>query len=178
MRMDIEEMVARLTLEVARLNRMISRQMRFGTVAEVDAAKGVARMMLSDPDGDRAFLGPWRPWAELAGATRSWRPPVPGQQMLVVAPGGDLAQSLLLPATFSNQFQAPSDKGDANRETLGAVTLDMEAERYGITAPHVDLGASGGKGVARIGDMVHVTFGSSAGMHPIIEGSTKVFASD
>lgn len=176
--MDIEEMVARLTFEVARLNRVISRQMRFGTVAKVDAGKGVARMMLSDPQSGSAFLGPWRPWAELAGATRSWRPPVEGQQMLVVAPGGDLAQSLLLPATFSNQFQAPSDKGDANRETLGSVTIDMETERYGIAAPRVDLGEGEGKRVARVGDKVHVTFGSSAGFHPIVEGSSKVFASD
>ncbi len=176
--MDIEEMVARLALEVSRLNRVISRQVRFGTVAKVDAEKGVARMMLSDPDSGDAFLGPWRPWAELAGATRSWRPPVAGQQMLVMAPGGDLAQSLLLPATFSNQFQAPSNKGDANRETLGQVILDMEAERYGITAPRVDLGASDGKAVARVGDMVNVTYGSSAGLHPIVEGSSKVFASD
>lgn len=176
--MDIEEMVARLAFEVARLNRVISRQMRFGTVAEVDAPKGVARMMLSDPQGGGAFLGPWRPWAELAGATRSWRPPVTGQQMLVVAPGGDLAQSLLLPATFSNQFQAPSDKGDANRETLGNVVLDMEADRYGITAPRIDLGDADGKRVARVGDRVHVTHGSSAGFHPIVEGSSKVFASD
>jgi phage baseplate assembly protein gpV len=176
--MDIEEMVARLTLEVARLNRLVSRQMRFGTIAKVDAEKGVARMMLSDPDGGREFLGPWRPWAELAGATRTWRPPVAGQQMLVVSPGGDLNQSLLLPATFSNQFQAPSDKGDANRETFGQVILDMEAGRYGITAPRVDLGESGGRGVARIGDMVQVGHGSSAGLHPIVEGSSKVFASD
>jgi phage baseplate assembly protein gpV len=176
--MDIEEMVARLTFEVARLNRMVSRQMRFGTIAEVDAEKGVARMMLSDPDGGRAFLGPWRPWAELAGATRTWRPPVAGQQMLVVAPGGDLAQSLLLPATFSSQFQAPSQNGSANRETLGSVTLDMEAKRYGITAPRVDLGEPGGKSVARIGDMVRVGHGSSAGLHPIVGGSSKVFASD
>jgi phage baseplate assembly protein gpV len=176
--MDIEEMVARLAFEVSRLNRVISRQMRFGTISEVDPGKGVARMLLSDPDSGGAFQGPWRPWAELAGGTRSWRPPTVGQQMLVVSPGGDLAQSLLLPATFSSKVAAPSDRGDANRETLGDVILDMEAARYGITAPRVDLGGEGGKAVARVGDMVNVTFGSSAGMHPIVEGSSKVFASD
>lgn len=176
--MDIEEMVARLAMEVSRLNRVISRQMRFGTISEVDPSKGVARILLSDPDSGRAFQGPWRPWAELAGGTRSWRPPTVGQQMLVVSPGGDLAQSLLLPATFSSNNAAPSDRGDANRETLGSVILDMEAERYGITAPRVDLGGPEGKAIARIGDKVHVTYGSSAGMHPIVEGSSKVFASD
>jgi len=176
--MDIEEMVARLAMEVSRLNRVISRQMRFGTIAEVDPSKGVARMLLSDPDSGKAFKGPWRPWAEMAGGTRSWRPPTVGQQMLVVSPGGDLAQSLLLPATFSSRVAAPSDKGDANRETLGEVILDMEAARYGITAPRIDLGGEGGKAVARIGDKVNITYGSSAGMHSIIEGSSKVFASD
>lgn len=176
--MDIEEMVARLAMEVSRLNRIISRQMRFGTIAEVDPAKGQARMLLSDPGGGEPFLGPFRPWAELAGATRTWRPPSVGQQMLVVSPGGDLAQSLLLPATFSDHVQAPSNRGDANREVFGSVSLDMEAERYGISAPRVDLGGDGGKAVARIGDMVRVGHGSSAGMHPIVEGSSKVFASD
>lgn len=174
--MDIEEIVARLTMEVARLNRVISRQMRFGTVSAVDAAKGRARMLLSDPDHGE-FLGPWRPWAEVAGATRSWTPPVKGQQMLVISPGGDLRQSLLLPATFSDSFERPSDRGDANRLAFGSGQIDMEADRYSIDWPRIDLGASG-KAVARKGDMVHVQFGSSAGMHPIVGGSDSVFAAD
>lgn len=170
-------MVARLSMEVARLNRVIQRQSRFGTVAEIDAGRARARVLLSDPDHGQ-FIGPWRPWAEMAGATRSWSPPSVGQQMLVIAPGGDLRQSIMLPATFSDSITAPSDRSDANRVSFGAGQLDMEADRYGLAWPRVDLGKGEGKGVARIGDMVNVTFGSSKGLHPIIEGSGSVFAAD
>ena len=40
----------------------------------------------------------------------------------------------------------------------------------------VDLGGSGGQPVARVGDKVEITAGTSAGQWPIISGSGKVKA--
>lgn len=49
----------------------------------------------------------------------------------------------------------------------------------GITSNgEVHLGGDGGKRVARLGDRVHVMTGSSAGLWPIVEASTVVFAVD
>ncbi len=39
---------------------------------------------------------------------------------------------------------------------------------------NVNLGGSGGQPIARIGDKVEITGGSSAGQWPIISGSSKV----
>ena len=55
------------------------------------------------------------------------------------------------------------------------MTIDA-ATNVLVNAPEIELGGEGGKQVARIGDMVNVTFGSSAGLHPIVEGSDVVFA--
>lgn len=172
--MDIEDHVVRLTMEVERLRRLIPRLMRFGTVSEVDAGKALARMLINDPDAGAVFRTPWRPWAELAGQTRTWRPPAVGQQMILFSPSGELRQSIMLPAMFSNQFAQPSQDGGANRDVLGSVTVDVENQRWGVTAPKVDLGAAGGKQVARIGDKVD----TPAGPGVIVEGSSKVFAAD
>jgi phage baseplate assembly protein V len=170
----LEDHIVALRMEVERLRRLVPRLMRYGTVSEVDAPRARARMLVNDPDSDVKFCTPWRPWAELAGQTRTWRPPAVGQQMLLFSPSGQLRQSIMLPAMFSDTFTQPSQDGGANRDVFGSVVVDMEKERWGVTAPQVDLGASGGKPVARIGDKVD----TPAGPGTIVEGSSKVFAAD
>ena len=50
---------------------------------------------------------------------------------------------------------------------------EIEAANVSLKG-NIDLGDAGGKGVARIGDEVEITGGSSAGKWPIISGSSKV----
>ena len=171
--MDIVDQVVRLTMEVERLRRMIPRMMRYGTVAEVDTARARARLLISDPDADKPFLSPWVPWAEAAGQTKTWRPPSVGQQMVFIS-AGDPRRGMLVPATFSDEAASPSSDGDANREVIGSVTIDAGADFYKVTAPRIDLGAAGGRAVARIGDKVTTPLGEG----DIISGSSKVFAAD
>lgn len=52
--------------------------------------------------------------------------------------------------------------------------IEVEAPKVVVLSDDVHLGAEGGQKVARIGDKVDVTAGSSAGQWPIIEGSDKV----
>lgn len=59
-------------------------------------------------------------------------------------------------------------KGDLNLTVAGNVTMTASGS--------VDIGAAGGPAVARVGDMVRVGSGSSAGDWPIISGSSKVNA--
>ena len=70
-------------------------------------------------------------------------------------------------------------KGDVAIKVVG--NANIEGNNINITASsniildgNVDLGGSGGQGVARIGDKVEITGGSSAGQWPIISGSSKV----
>ena len=70
-------------------------------------------------------------------------------------------------------------KGDVIIKVVG--NANIEGDNINITASsnitldgNVDLGDTGGQGVARIGDLVDISAGSSAGQWPIISGSSKV----
>ena len=62
-------------------------------------------------------------------------------------------------------------KGDVKIKVVG--NAEIEAAKVTLKGD-VDLGGSGGQGVARIGDKIEITGGSSAGQWPIISGSSKV----
>ena len=70
-------------------------------------------------------------------------------------------------------------KGDVIIKVVG--NANIEGDNINITASsnitldgNVDLGGSGGQPIARIGDKVEITGGSSAGQWPIISGSSLV----
>lgn len=75
--------------------------------------------------------------------------------------------------------------GDTTLEqNKGALTITTKtatvnaSEKAIVNAPAVALGGEGGPPVARVGDLVHVSFGSSEGMHQIVSGSSVVSAVD
>jgi len=55
--------------------------------------------------------------------------------------------------------------------------IEVEAPKVVVKSDNVQLGADGGAAVARVGDLVNVGAGSSAGQWPIVSGSAKVSAS-
>ena len=70
-------------------------------------------------------------------------------------------------------------KGDVTIKVVG--NANIEGDNINIKGNsnitldgNVDLGGSGGQPIARIGDKVEITGGSSAGQWPIISGSSKV----
>ena len=70
-------------------------------------------------------------------------------------------------------------KGDVTIKVVG--NANIEGDNINIKGSsnitldgNVDLGGSGGQPIARIGDKVEITGGSSAGQWPIISGSSKV----
>lgn len=177
---DLVRVILALQADIAALKRMVAGSMRFGTVKAVDHDAKRVQLLLSEANG-RQFLSPHRPWGEIAGDEKSWRPPTAGQQMMLVAPHGDMRQAIALPMTFSDQNPSPSS--DANTRILSkfgdaSMLFDGGGDRAELSASRVDLGAAEGKKVARIGDKVHVMSGSSTGFWPIVEGSSKVFAAD
>jgi phage baseplate assembly protein V len=59
-----------------------------------------------------------------------------------------------------------------HRVDVIAPDVEVTADTVVVDAPSIDLGGEGGPPVARIGDMVQVGAGSSAGTWPIISGSS------
>lgn len=81
--------------------------LRPGVVAALDAA--AARVRVAYAEGDRRPTTGWLPWvAPAAGAQRRWRAPAVGEQALILAPGGNLAQGVVLAGIYTDAFPPPS----------------------------------------------------------------------
>lgn len=102
--------------------RRVNNVLRLGSVAEVRHA-APARCRVRSGDN----LTDWLPWLSLraggAADGAAWWPPAVGEQVLLLAPGGDLAQAVVLPGVFSDQRPQGSS-------TPGACRLDFAADAH------------------------------------------------
>ncbi|WP_413510476.1 phage baseplate assembly protein V [Serratia liquefaciens] len=88
--------------------RLLRNLIRIGTVNTVDLDRGLCRV---DTGGNRTD---WINWVSLrAGRTRMWWAPSEGEQVLILALGGELDTAFVLPGIFSDDFPAPSASADA-----------------------------------------------------------------
>jgi phage baseplate assembly protein V len=113
--------------------RRISNAIRYGKVAEADYEKALIRVELQDGE----LLSDWIPWITLrAGGDQFWWAPEVGEVMLLLAPSGELANAVALPAAFSNANQN-GDRPTVQRQTFEDGTVieyDRAANRYTIDA--------------------------------------------
>ena len=94
---------------LAELERRLASALRYGTIEEVDAGKGLARARYADapPGGEPAATG-WLPWfAWRAGETRDWSAPSAGEAVMILAPYGELAAGAILAGLYQARFPAP-----------------------------------------------------------------------
>ena len=135
---------------------------RYGTVATVDVTS--ARVVVS-VGGLMTKPIPWL--APRAGAMRTWSPPSPGEQVLVLAPGGNLGAAVALTGIFYDTFAIP-DGATADNVVIafgdGAVLLyDQAAHLLKGALPaggRVELTAPGGfhlVGDVDVDGQLHVT---------------------
>ena len=90
-------------LELADLARRLTNILRPGTVEAIDHAAARVRIRSGD------ILTDWLPWLTArAGATATWSPPPVGEQVLLLAPSGNLAAAIVLPALYADAHPAPS----------------------------------------------------------------------
>lgn len=169
------------------LKTQFGNMVRVGPVEVIDAQKGY-RIKIGDGD-DGPVLSPWYPHPESGGQSASWMPLSKGQVVAMFHPHGDARQGVLIRGGFTHQNAPPSQDLESNVLKAfgitmamkdGLVTIEGNVQIDGdlLVNGQVDLGGEGGERVARIGDMVEVQTGSSAGLHPIVEGSSSVRAID
>lgn len=179
----ISEIIAQRA-DIEQLKTLFGRALRVGPVAVVDPEKGF-RIKLADGADGQPFLSPFYPHPESGGATSTWAPLSEGQIVGVINPGGDPRRGVLLRGGFSDANPPPSQSLDENKLQFGEVTITIgksgavtidAATKVVVNSPKIELGGEGGPRVARVGDMVQVGHGSSAGLHPIVEGSDVVSA--
>jgi phage baseplate assembly protein gpV len=105
------------------LERRQANAIRFGTVYEVD--HGAARVRVQSGN----IITGWLPWhAGRAGEKKNrWDAPEVGEQVLVMSPGGDMRQGLVLPGVYRDAAPAPSADPDLDL-TVYADTHTMRIE--------------------------------------------------
>jgi len=118
--------LAELVVRIAELERRFANMMRHGTVEQVDAKKQRLRIRLGEGDDGAPFIGPWVPYAQIAGDLKLHTPPSKGQQMTMLNPTGDFRQAVAIPLTWSDRNQSPSEKPDEHVLTFGSVRVTLK----------------------------------------------------
>jgi hypothetical protein len=95
----------RLLAQVADLRRQMADQFQHGTVHEVKGTK--LRMSLGKTKDGKDILSPWLNTTNMRGGAREQRFYKKGQNLSIIAPGGDLAQGMLAPFAPNKDFKTP-----------------------------------------------------------------------
>lgn len=129
--------------DMTEAERRISNLAMLGQVVALDAARARVRVR-SGP-----ITTGWLPFATVrAGEDRSWHPPEPGEQVVLVAPGGDLNQAVVVGSVYRADHPAPADSQNISRTVFkdGAVMeYDRAQHHWRLSVP------DGGKIVLEIG---------------------------
>lgn len=141
MRSDLSDIIAELFHRIADLERRVQNKKRPGTVAEIDAAKGLARVKLSeDPATGKAYLTDWVPWKMPAmGATKVNIPPSVGQQVFVESESGDLTDAVIDNALRSNENPQPDAEPGEGVITTGSTRIFFSGSQVRIKSETIVL---------------------------------------
>ncbi len=119
------------------LLRRLENLLRPGTIHAIDHA--AARVRVSTG----GLLTDWLPWFERrAGNVRTWSPPSVDEQCLLLSPGGDPANGLVLVGMASSAHPAPSASPHLDRTQYPdgtVVEYDHDAHTLRIDAPLVHI---------------------------------------
>lgn len=115
--------------DVSELQRVISNLVRIGVVEELDEANARVKVRVS------GLLTDWLPWgADSAGRVRKWSPKQEGEQVVLFAPGGDMAQAVVGHSLFQDDHPAPA--GSKFQETTtypDGSTVDFNSKTNTLT---------------------------------------------
>lgn len=130
-------------MQNAEINRAIANLIRLGTIAQADYASARVRVTIGD------LKTGWLPWlTHRAGGDRSWWAPEVGEQVVALSPGGDLAQGVVLPAVYRNDYPAPGNdpaKRITRYQNGTEETHDRDSQHYHLNVP------TGGKITLQVG---------------------------
>ncbi|OWF82505.1 baseplate assembly protein [Yersinia frederiksenii] len=90
------------------IQRLLRNMIRTGVVTDVDTTATLCRVQTGELRTD------WLQWlTQRAGRSRTWWAPSVGEQVLILAVGGELDTAFVLPGIFSDDHPAPSESADA-----------------------------------------------------------------
>lgn len=90
--------------KINELDRLLSNIIRIGTLAQIDFSVNKARVKMGE------LLSGWLPVLSVrAGTLRSYSPPTVNEQVILLAPGGNLSGAVILRGLYQSRFPAPSN---------------------------------------------------------------------
>lgn len=119
----------RMNAQYNEILRFIRNMIRTGIIVETDLNAGRCRVQTGGMCTD------WLQWlTHRAGRSRTWWAPSVGEQVLILAVGGELDTAFVLPGIYSGDNPAPSASADALhiRFPDGAV-IEYEPETSALT---------------------------------------------
>ena len=163
---------------VAALERRLAGMVRHGPVEEVNAAEGWVRLNLGEGD-DGKFISAKVPYAQIAGDLKVHSAPSKGQNMTIIAPGGDARQAIALPMTWSDQNVAPNDKADEHTLTIGSVRIDLKGDTVKIAIGGFSLTMSEAEAIFSVAGVYHkISGGGVETTGGVIRHNSKNIGSD
>ena len=132
---------------IQELARAIRNLIRSGVVTEVDTVQGLCRVQSG------GIQTTWLNWLTTrAGRSRTWWAPSVGEQVLLLAIGGELDTAFVLPGIYSDDNPAPSASADAWLvEFPDGAVMSYEPETGALTVTGIqtaDVTASGSVAVS------------------------------
>lgn len=131
---------------LADLERRLANLVRFGVVEQLDEAGVMVRVRSG------GILTDWLRWrTNRAGPDSDWWPLEPGEQVILLAPDGELNQAVVIGSLNQNSFPAPGDRKTLHRITYadGAIKeYDRAASTDRVTYPDgtvIEYDASAGQ---------------------------------
>lgn len=96
-----------LPQDMTEAERRLANLVVLGQVAELDAERARVRVKAGP------ILTAWLPFATVrAGPDRTWHAPEPGEQVVLVAPGGDLNQAVVVGSLYRQDHPPPADSAE------------------------------------------------------------------
>ncbi|CAO3418738.1 phage baseplate assembly protein V [Azospirillum doebereinerae] len=115
-------------------DRRLSNLVHYGTVENADYAKARIQVRIG-PDN----VTTWIPWStSRAGGDQSWHPPEIGEQVVVVAPCGDLNQACVIGSIYQDEHPAPAKQVTVSRtqwEDGAWLEYDRGTHGYSLDVP-------------------------------------------
>ena len=119
--------------QIAEEQRRSSCAVRLGRVREVRTGDARARVEIGE---NRTA---WLPWmSPRAGTDSIWHAPEVGEQVMVISPGGDLAQGVIFSGIYSSAMPAPSANANVRIEKYAdgaSVSYDRGSHKRTVALP-------------------------------------------
>lgn len=134
----LAEIMVDVLHRIQEIERRFENRERTGTIAEIDAKKGLARVKLGEDEQGKPYLSPWVPWKETAmGAIKTHFPPSVGEQVKIVSESGDMTDAVIDTSLPSSANPRPHDQAGEAMIKIGETYVLFTTDKIVLSSAHI-----------------------------------------